>query len=250
MRRKCDMPFKMLKIQMDGSVFMCSSGQPAHINAFQTDPLEIWNSESFKKLRYQLDTEEYDPMCLQCPLVQDLHGAEPENNAAHVEALNYRLKANTVRTSGRRPLAPSGDLSGWVDLLQQSPTSLTVLGWAADFKNNRPAKTVVVFLDNWARGTASPSGPRVDVAESQNNPGIVSCGYYMTIPLPKGGLKPGSRVRVFALDGDGNAGELQYAIRHPLLQAHEVSRARPTLRDIASRLPVGLKKRLQSLFAV
>lgn len=71
MRKKCDQPFKMLKIQMNGEVFACSQGQLiGNINDFK-NPIDIWNSPRILELRASLENEEYDLMCKNCPLVQD-----------------------------------------------------------------------------------------------------------------------------------------------------------------------------------
>lgn len=77
MRRKCDMPFKMLKIQMNGDVFACPQGQLL-ANLYTTGPMDIWNSPRMLELREQLDTENYDEMCRKCTIVQDFKDEQPE----------------------------------------------------------------------------------------------------------------------------------------------------------------------------
>jgi hypothetical protein len=210
------MPFQMIKIQMDGSVFMCSSGQPAHLNAFQVDPLEIWNSEAFKKLRQQLDTGEYDEMCLQCPLVQDFKQADAETDPVRIEALNYRLGDEAVLTGERQPLPP-GSIAGWVDVFEQSPNMLSVSGWAVDLEAKRPAKVVVVFLDDAAKGAGRPMRPRTDVTMLFKLPEATKCGYHIIVPLQDKRLPEAVRVRVFAVNEAGGACELQYAPKHAQL---------------------------------
>jgi radical SAM protein with 4Fe4S-binding SPASM domain len=211
MRRKCDMPFNMLKIEMDGRVYMCSSGQPANINAFEVDPLEIWNSERFKELRYQLDTEQYDDMCLQCPLVQDFIDTDARVEEMRVAALNYRIVDNVVVDARRQPLAVSGRISGWVDTVDQSPKTLSMAGWATDMENGQPCKIVVVFIDGVAQAAKALTFPRGDVAAHFGNSQLKMSGYSIPVPVPAGSAPPDISVRVFAIDGDGNAAELSYS---------------------------------------
>jgi radical SAM protein with 4Fe4S-binding SPASM domain len=61
----------MLKIQMNGDVFACSQGQlVGNMNDYEST-IEIWNSPGILELSAQLEQENYDVMCKNCPLVQN-----------------------------------------------------------------------------------------------------------------------------------------------------------------------------------
>ncbi len=200
MHRKCDMPFKMMKIQMDGSVYMCVAGQSANINAFEVNPLEIWNSGRFKELRYQLDTAHYDAMCLRCPLIR-LDVSELQNRV-----LGFTLHEDGVIDAEGHRVPSDGQAMGHVDVARQSGNALTIAGWAADLSVPSPGSIVVAFVDGVACEAALPATARPDVATHFDIPEIAQCGYELTVRLPEVGTAPS--VRIYALDANGNTTEL------------------------------------------
>lgn len=70
MPSECKQPFHQLKIQMDGNVYACSNGQLVGNLKFLTAE-EIWNGREIKELRERLITDNYDEMCLNCPLFKN-----------------------------------------------------------------------------------------------------------------------------------------------------------------------------------
>jgi MoaA/NifB/PqqE/SkfB family radical SAM enzyme len=69
-RRKCSFPFESFFVAYDGSVHMCCNGQATGENLNRKDAWEIWNGEAYRKLRYMVDTENYDRKCWECSLFQ------------------------------------------------------------------------------------------------------------------------------------------------------------------------------------
>jgi MoaA/NifB/PqqE/SkfB family radical SAM enzyme len=69
-RRKCNFPFWFFHVSYDGSVYMCCNGQSSGENLEKKSAMDIWNGESYKRLRYIVDTENYDRRCWECPIVQ------------------------------------------------------------------------------------------------------------------------------------------------------------------------------------
>lgn len=69
-RRKCSFPFESFFVTCDGSVYMCCNGQFSGENLNSRDASVIWNSAAYQKLRYIVDTENYDRKCWECSLFQ------------------------------------------------------------------------------------------------------------------------------------------------------------------------------------
>ena len=194
------MPFKLMKVEMDGSVFMCVAGQPANINAFEVDPLEIWNSEHFRELHYQLDTEHYDAMCQGCPLIQ------PEVSELRSRVLGFTLsEGGVIDVEGQR-VPSNGTVTGKVDVARRTGNTLKIAGWAADLSVRLPSNIVVAFVDGAACEAAVPAEIRTDVATHFSIPEIESCGFKLMVPLPNGATDP--PVRIYALDANGSIAEL------------------------------------------
>ena len=77
---------------------------------------------------------------------------------------------------------PVGFVDAAVDNANQSPSvyqsdSLAVVGWAADYNDNGPAKSVQVVLDGSVLGTATLGGSRPDVASAYNDPAWKPSGW-------------------------------------------------------------------------
>ena len=70
MPSECKQPFQQLKIQMDGNVYACSNGQLVGNLKFLSAE-EIWNGREIKELRKRLISDDYDEMCLNCPLFKN-----------------------------------------------------------------------------------------------------------------------------------------------------------------------------------
>ena len=196
------MPFRLMKVEMDGSVYMCVAGQPANVNAFEVDPLEIWNSERFKELRYQLDTENYDAMCQNCPLIQ------PEVSELRSQVMGFRLDAGGVLDTDGQRVPGGGAVTGQVDVARRSGDSLTIAGWAAEVGARAPGAIVVAFVDGAACEASVPGELREDVAAHFSMPEIAPCGFELKIPLPNEATAPS--VRIHALDANGNIAELPF----------------------------------------
>lgn len=204
MRRKCDMPFKMLKVQMDGQIFMCSNGQPAMINAFEVNPEDIWNSPRFLELRYQLDTEKYDAMCRVCPLVQDFGEATPPDKPLLESVKTLRLLDGNVVDSNGDPVEAGNSVEGFIDMANIADGRLVLQGWAC--AESKPAGNVLVFVNGAVFAATSPDIERPDVAQHFGSSQATLCGFILDIPLPSSETP----VRVFATDLRGRIKELRY----------------------------------------
>jgi radical SAM protein with 4Fe4S-binding SPASM domain len=202
--RKCERPFTMLRIEMDGTVYMCSGAQRANFNVFDADPLAIWNSDRFKELRCQLDTEEYDEICSDCHIIR--YSAEIEK--MNLGLLRYRIVEDIVVDSKEQPVAGNPQIAGWMESLEQTSKSLTITGWASDLGADKPCKFVIAFVNDVARAAVRPSLRRTDVANKLNRARLAMSGYKITIANLDETAGPDVRVRVFALDGVGNIREL------------------------------------------
>jgi len=211
MRRKCEMPFTMLKIEMDGSVYMCAAGQPANINAFEVEALDIWNSDRFRELRCQLDTEHYDAMCQACPLMQDSASGTAMADTAHLDIADYQYSVRNgvvVDQSGARiPLTTK--MFGWLDHVDRRSAEWIFTGWAMDLNSRVPAKAVVVLVDGVTKAAAAPAHPRPDVAKALNIPAAQLCGYRISVATDS--VAPHQAIRIFAVGDGGQIGELSYA---------------------------------------
>jgi radical SAM protein with 4Fe4S-binding SPASM domain len=202
MRRKCDMPFKIVKIQMDGQIFMCSAGQPANLNAFDVAPDSIWNSARFIELRRQLDEETYDTMCRSCPLVQDFADDRPERESLHALAMAFRLTGEDVVDGDGKPVPVSKTMAGMVDIIDRVNGRIVLTGWACDVAEAKPAAAIVVFFNDTAIAAVAPTLERADVARHFGKQQLTVSGFSIDIPQPLSGEK----VRVFAIDVNGKIG--------------------------------------------
>ena len=203
MRRKCDMPFKLVKIQMDGRVFMCSAGQPANINAFDVEPNGIWNSPRFLELRQQLDKEQYDPMCQICPLVQ----SSPDDHATDTllaGAKLFRLNNENMLDRDGNPIPTNSMITGNVDVITTVNNRMTVTGWACDLTDSVPASIIVIFVGGKTAATTALTLERPDVAGHFGRQQLTTCGFSAEFPSPL----PGEQIIVFAIDRNGQAGKI------------------------------------------
>jgi radical SAM protein with 4Fe4S-binding SPASM domain len=208
--RKCDKPFTMMRIEMDGTVYMCSGIQRADLNAFEVDPLEIWNSERFKALRYKLDNEEYDEICSNCHILRNRLSFDAESEKLKLNPLAYRLVEGVVVNSDGQPIATGGNIFGYIDSINETPNSLTITGWAADFDAGKPCKLILVFIDGIARAVGHPSFRRNDVAIYFERPRLGMSGYSIVVSVAEETMTTNRRIQVFALDVADHIGELPY----------------------------------------
>jgi hypothetical protein len=100
-------------------------------------------------------------------------------NSHSVQTALGPLTINVVK-----PTVPVGSLDSAVDLTtgsstfsQSSGDTLYVGGWAADYTDNGPAKSVQIFIDGSLLGTASLGYSRPDVAAYYNNNNWTNSGY-------------------------------------------------------------------------
>jgi hypothetical protein len=196
---------------MDGTVYMCSAEHRANLNAFQVDPLTIWNSERYKELRYRLDSEEYDETCMSCHILINKLISDFEIGNVKIRALDYRLVGDIVVDAAGHEVLRNNNIMGWVEAVERSSGSLRIVGWAAGANGNQPCKFVIAFVNGVARAAGCPTRPRPDVAEHFERPRLVLSGYDILSPRGEQLAESNATVRVFAFDEAGDAGELEYS---------------------------------------
>jgi hypothetical protein len=151
-----------------------------------------------------------------------LRSSQPPPTAAPVGTASADVTGNVVPvpdrlgTSGAlldregRALALSGKIRGWVDIESQQADGVLIQGWAVDRSTGAAAPSVFVLIDGKVFAKGVPREPRQDVAEALRLPGARNSGFGLIVTLDRVSA-PNLRVRVFALDKDGAAGELEYA---------------------------------------
>jgi MoaA/NifB/PqqE/SkfB family radical SAM enzyme len=207
---KCDRPFTMLRVEMDGSTYMCQCEQRTGLNAFEVDPIEIWNSSRATELRRQIDMEEYDSTCLDCHILRNKLTYEAAFERKRLEPDGLALSGGILTSSSGNIVNLNDSIQGFVETLEIRDGNVFVSGWAADLKNGRPCMFVVVFINGVNTVVMRPTLRRPDVAQAFSKRSLEMCGF--TGPgaarcrLDAVDLKP----RVWAIDRFGCAGELSH----------------------------------------
>ncbi|MFN8370375.1 MAG: SPASM domain-containing protein [Bacteriovoracaceae bacterium] len=244
MRLKCEQPFSMIKILMNGDIYMCPQGQPANINAYTTDPLEIWNSQRFIEIRKQLDTEQYDPMCMRCPLVQDFSQSAAEDAPRKIsselekEYLALRLKNDQIYNAEGIQIPSNARFSiGAVDIAHKTKEKIEIQGWAADIKSNKPAKLVIVF--NGETGlpikATIPYIERDDVQQFIGINDLNRTGYIINFQLKKEESE-NITLRIFAMSHNGILNELNYYRDFPFVSHLGKNNIKKRIQNIINHL--------------
>lgn len=124
-------------------------------------------------------------------------------------AASYRLADGgkaLVDADGTRIPIDAKRVTGYVDSAQSTGEFLDMSGWAAPADLSRPADVVVAFVGRKSVASAAPSGPREDLVEGYNRPGLEKAGFVFSVPkgamncaAPSGGLK------TFAIAGNAAA---------------------------------------------
>lgn len=205
---KCDRPFKMLRVDMSGSVYMCPGEQHTNLNAFQVDPVEIWNSARFREVRCGLDTEEYDSTCLDCHILKNRLTFEAENERKRLNPDKFTLTGEGLADPLGAVLPVHDYMSGYVDDIKVENGRLTLMGWAVDFKTDRPCMFVVVFVGGVNCVVTRPTMRRSDVANHFSKPSIEVCGFMVSFDYPQGLLVRDPTLRVWAIDKFGSGREI------------------------------------------
>lgn len=137
---------------------------------------------------------------------------EPAVDMARLQGL--RLDGESVVDPAGGVLSLSRKIVGWVDVVTPFPDRVAVAGWAADVQAGAPARAVVVFVGTEARAVGVPDGRRSDVAEATGMRGAALSGFSIALDVPWP-PDPDVPVRVFALDHEGRAAELDYNAAYP-----------------------------------
>lgn len=111
------------------------------------------------------------------------------------------LRTASVRPDGTLTGALVPDAEAAAGYLDRAVTALdgtpTVLGWAVDRENRRPAAAVVVLLDGRIVAVGEPGEARPDVAAAFKEPGYADSGF--VVALPRAAVAGGGTVRVIAV---------------------------------------------------
>jgi hypothetical protein len=198
----------MLRVEMDGSTYMCQCEQRTGLNAFEVDPIEIWNSPRARELRHQIDKEEYDSTCLDCHILRNKLAYEAEFERKKLEPDRLALCAGILSGASGNFLNLNDAIQGFVERFEIRDGKVFVSGWAADLKNMRPCMFVVVFVNGVNTVIMRPTLRRPDVAQAFSGTSLEMCGFtgsaVSTSRLDLTDLRP----RVWAIDKLGCAGEL------------------------------------------
>jgi sugar lactone lactonase YvrE len=100
---------------------------------------------------------------------------------------------STIKVVVPAAVAPVGNLDSAVDSVTATSTlaptgTLYVGGWAADFHDNGPAKSVKILIDGTAVGSATLGEGRPDVASTYNNPAWLNSGFSLDVSVGTLGL--------------------------------------------------------------
>jgi hypothetical protein len=120
-----------------------------------------------------------------------------------------RLEGSTlVGGCDRRPFPRAPHLTGSIDILGVSVGRLTVVGWAGDTAWFRPARAVLIVLDDQARLWARVGEDRPDVGTHFGRESMRSTGYVLRVPAEQSEAIL-QRLRIFAVGPDGAVAELK-----------------------------------------
>lgn len=234
---KCDRPFKMLRVEMDGAVYMCPAAQPADLNVFSTEPVEIWNAPRFREVRCRLTEEKYDAVCLDCHKLRNklVYDAEIARAAMKPESLTET--AEGLFDASGLPRAINDDVQGCIEWCATEDGKVRVKGWAADVKTGRPCLFAVLFIAGINVAVAQPILRRPDVAGALGMESIEMCGF--TIVADFAGQHSDVNLHVWAIDQGGAVRRLsQMHDFVPSLPSPADDRAPVTL-DVSATEPVG-----------
>ena len=131
--------------------------------------------------------------------------------------VDAQLGAGSIRVPGRELTIVPGRLRGSIDDSRVLGHTARFKGWAADPREHRPARAVLVFADGRALVLAPPTDVQPDVAHAFGA-GTERSGFSVTLPLDVVQSPTRRRdVRFFAL-GDRVASELPYACGESAVQ--------------------------------
>jgi hypothetical protein len=207
---KCPKPFTMLRVEMDGSTYLCQGPQGTKINAFDVEPIEIWNSLRAQELRYEIDNEEYDETCLDCHILRNKLAYEAEMDHDRLQPASLRLVANGLTNSRGENLVIHQGIVGFVERYEVEHGKLHFTGWAAEIRNGRPCTFIVVFVDGQNAAVSRPLRRRPDVAQAFLRRGIEMCGFEAEIDVSSVGVSLTSDVQFWAVERFGQAAQLSF----------------------------------------
>jgi MoaA/NifB/PqqE/SkfB family radical SAM enzyme len=178
---KCDRPFKMMRVEMDGATYMCPAALPAGLNALTTDPIEIWNSARFREVRCRLTEEKFDEVCLDCHKLRN-------KLIFDAELVRTSLKPDKLALSGAGLISPAHKLlsddrtiQGAVERCTVAGGRIRIEGWAVDLRAERPCLFVVAFIHGRNEAVAQPIQRRPDVAATLALESTEMCGFSVQI---------------------------------------------------------------------
>ena len=178
---KCDRPFVMSKINMNGTVSMCQSDRLSGYNVNSDDPLAIWNSDSYVQLRQSIANESYRGACRDCHTLRN----RLQRDAA-ISAAEQNLSA--LRLEGEHLLRPDGSrvqhapaLIGTVDHRQKGGSKIHISGWTFDPQHNRPCEHIMLFGSRGLIAMAPSCLRRDDVVTSLKNDRAALSGFELVV---------------------------------------------------------------------
>jgi peptidoglycan/LPS O-acetylase OafA/YrhL len=137
----------------------------------------------------------------------------PEPTACRPQGFASRA----VSVSGRRirlsggghvPVVP-GHVRGHIDVMQPRGANVEIIGWAASYRQRRPADAILIFADGRFVAAVAPTRRRPDVSEAA---GLALDGSGFQVDVPMTVLRPHQRASELRLFGaaSGAASELHF----------------------------------------
>lgn len=169
----CKQPFNQLKIQMDGNVYACSQGQlVGNINRQVIE--EIWNGKKILELRKRLNEDNYDAMCLNCPLYDNSRTSraiKTPSTYSHIQKIEGKYFNSSTE------LKIKNTSIYHLDSVVLDKKESRILGWAIDAENNKCVDHIAMLVNGVLAVTADLLVAREDVASALKNKNLINSGF-------------------------------------------------------------------------
>lgn len=134
-----------------------------------------------------------------------------------ISTLHLNAEGHLAQGNGAQ-VAYSKSMKGWVGGILFRPGVMEVRGWAGDKVTGVPATTVVVLINGHYVAQGHTGRFRPDVARKFNHSNLKRSGFAVIVkPFDRSAAESSSAVmRVYALNADGEAHELEYTTDLPI----------------------------------